>query len=667
MKYIDSILYLEFSELVDAGVSENTIKQANRKQSSNWIFAKDPEDRRRLLVHYDKLKDQYKDLVKAHYGDPYQYMADQVISKHLTLRQQDLDTINSIKVNGKRLPDYLYKRYCDACRYLNMLSSLTVQDVRTLGYQNIITDFYPAVIRLIKTRKVHLPTTYITLRRKLSEYAEHGAVAAINGRVGNTNSRKVDELGKALLKELLAKHNNYNAEQISIIYNAIGAKRNFKKISAKTVLNYAEGLEIIAGRTGTGAWRNAYDMVVHRSRPSRPGMLWVGDATPYELYFQMNVTRDNGHKEVKYWLRKVVYVVVDAFNDLVVGFSIGETESNELARLAWKNACLNTGIFPDQVKVDHFGIKELTPLYEKLALNPDYFTPSAVGNARDKVIESFFSRLYDQVVRFHDNAAGRNIQSKEKTNRDTLDRIKHSFPDEAGVIKMIEADLMMWNNKIRPRLNNRSLLQQWQQADHSQARKYDTRMFLEVFGRKHTYTNTLTSRGLQVSIGGKVRTYHKPGDLELARTMGTSYNVYYDENDLANILIKTDDGRIQFVLEEDAPVPMAFGDFKEGDRKRLNGKLDQKKAVVQKLVIGAQKERRELLEKAGIMNELEAEAIARHMFTVKGNQKNLLYEAQNVLKGDRPSNEPSIGDEYDGDLIGKPVEKPVNIDYDDGY
>ena len=666
MKYLDGILYLEYTELISAGVNKSTIDLAKNRSSVNWIFAKDPEDKRRLLVRLDTLKPKYRDQVKNHFGDPYQYMADQVISRFLILRAEDQKTLDEIRVNGKRLPDHLIKRYSDACRYLNMLSCLTIQQVRSLGYSNIITDFYPAVIRLIRTKRIQLPATYITLRRKVQEYQVDGA-KAVTGRLGNSNSRKVDSIGRAFLVELMAKHNNFNAEQISIIYNAVAYQRGWKQVTGKTVLNYAVGLEITAGRTGTGQWRNMYDQVIHRTRPSRPGMLWVGDATPYELYYQKAIILANGHREVKYWLRKVVYAVIDAYNDLVVGYSIGDTESAELSRLAWKNACMNTGIFPDQVKVDHFAIKEMAPLYEKMALSPDYFTPAAVGNARDKVVEAFFGRIYDQVVRFHDNAAGRNITSKEKANRDYLDRIKHGFPDEEGVMAMIQADLTMWNNKLRPKLGNKSLLQQWNEGDQTQMRHWEPRMFLDVFGRKHNYTNRLTARGMQVSIGGSLRTYHKPGDLELIKTLGTTYEVYYDEQDLSRVLIKTEEGRTQFVLEEDAKVPMAFGDFKEGDRTRLNGKLQQKKDVIQKLVIGAQEDRRNLLQQAGILNEIEAEAIARTMFTVNGSQKGLLYQAQNMLKGAGPSNEETVGDEYDSEPLFVPVEKPISKEFNDGY
>lgn len=664
MKYIDGILYLEFSEMTDAGIPNDTIIKAKQRSSSSWMFSKDPEDKRRLLVRYDTLKGNYKETIQDHFGDPYQFMADQVIRRFLALKTEDKDHIDGVKVNGKLLSEDKRKQYYEACRYLNMLTELTNDQIHGLGYHSVTHDFYPAVLRMIKTRKICLPTRYMTLKRKLKEYREQGARAVVNGRLGNANSRKVDELGQAMLKELLARHNNYNAEQIAIIYNNKARERGYKEVTAKTVLNYAMGLEIIAGRSGTGTWRNLFDRVIHRSRPTRPGMLWVGDATPYELYYQKTLTKDNGHIERKYWLRKVVYVVIDAFNDLVVGYSIGDTESADLARLAWKNATLNTGIMPDQVKVDHFGIKELTPMYEKLALDSDYFTPAAVGNARDKVVESFFARIYDQVTRMHPNASGRNITAKEKPNRDQLDRIKHEFPDEEGVIRMIEFDLMAWNTIQRRQLNNKSLMEQWTQADHSQVRRLTDYHYLDIFGARHAYTNKLTARGLQVSIGGVTRTYFS-NDIELYKTIGTSYEVYYDEDNLSSILIKADEGRLQFVLPQEEKIPMAFGDFKEGDRKRLNTRLSFKKEVVN-LVRQKEQERRQLLAEHGILSELEADAIAKTMFTVNGHQKNLLYQAQNVLKGDVPSNEPQVDDLYDDELP-VPVSKKKQDEFDDGY
>jgi len=666
MKYLESILYLEFTDLIDAGISENTLKAVRLRSSTSWIFAKDPDDKRRLLVRYDTLKDKYKKQITAYFGDPYQYMSDQVLQRYLILTPQDQKILEDTRISDHRLSIEQLKRYSDACRYLNMLASLSTSQIRSLGFASITGDFYPAVLRMIKANKINLPCKYITLKRKVSEYSKNGANAVINGRMGNCNSRKVDNVGEAALKELLSRHNNYNAEQIAIIYNGIARARGLKELTGKTVLRYAMGLEVLAGRTGTAQWRDLYDRVIHRSRPSRPGMLWVGDATPYELYFQKKITNGKGHQETKYWMRKVVYVVIDAFNDLVMGYSIGETESTELSRLAWKNACLNSGILPDQVKVDHFAIKELTPMYSKIALNMDYFTPAAVGNARDKVVESFFARLYDQVVRMHPNAAGRNIQAKEKPNRDKLDQIKHDFPDEEMVIKMIDFDLKTWNNMQRVKLGNKSLMQQWIEGDLSQARKLDDFKYLDCFGKKHNYTNRLTSRGLQVSIGGTTRTYMRD-DIDLYKTVGTSYEVYYVEDDPSRILISADEGRLQYVLEEEGKIPMAYGDFKPGDREKLNGRLNFKKEVAAKLVREPEEKRRQLLKEHGIMNQLEADAIVKSMFRINGHQKELLYAAGNVLKGDVQSNEEVVDDLYDGDMYKQAEQIKEEPTFNDGY
>jgi len=158
-------------------------------------------------------------------------------------------------------------------------------------------------------------------------------------------------------------------------------------------------LQLTSIREGFQKWRNKFDPVVHRERPSKPNLLWIGDGTPIELYYRTESTNAKGHIKQEYWKRKVGYLVIDAYNDAIMGLSIGDTESTELAKQAWTNACIIQGVLPYQVKTDNFSKKQLKPFYESIASSKDFYTPSAVGNARDKVIEPFFGKFNNLVLR----------------------------------------------------------------------------------------------------------------------------------------------------------------------------------------------------------------------------------------------------------------------------
>lgn len=632
MKIIEENLYVEFQALVEIGVNEQTLKMAKLRGSSSWAFIEDPEDRRKVLIEYESMKDKYKDLVIEEICggvDPYVYQAAEIIKPYLVSDEDDVEFIRNYMVGDFPLDAEKQEQYIKACQFLHLLKRFKVRDMKALGYKKS-SDFYEAVIAMIKRENVQLPSTYNRLRIKVREYVKKGAKVVVPKGLGNQNGRKVSAEGAAFIKELMSKHNQYSNEQIALIYNAAALEQGWKQISAKTIFNYRSDLEVSSLRKGVAVWRDNNDFVVGRMRPTKPNYLWVGDGTPYELYFQFTRQNKSGHNITHYSGRKVVYVVIDAFNDTIVGAAIGDTENAELALKAWKNACNNTGVMPWEVKVDNFAAKALHPTYRRLAGKPEFFAPSSVGNARDKVVEAFFGRIYGQITRLHDNASGRNIRAKEQPNRDLLDKIKKNFPIEEEVDQQIMQDMMLWNSIPRKNKGGKSLQQEWLEADHSKDRPFTDFHRLDLFGQDHTHTNRLTNRGVEVTIGGVTRRYMKL-DTDFYETIGSSYQVRFDSEDYSKIMVCGDDNR-KHVLEELKAIPMAKMDMQEGDRTALNKQLNFKKQVINHFVIDKQQERRKMLDEAGLMDSISAEGIAKALFTQNGQQKGLNYESQQVLK-----------------------------------
>src|SRR5690242_15929994 len=75
MKLIENILYLEFAEMAECGVSENYLRKAKSTKTKCWSFIDDPDDKRKVLIEYEKLKEDYKRKVEARFGNPYEYVA----------------------------------------------------------------------------------------------------------------------------------------------------------------------------------------------------------------------------------------------------------------------------------------------------------------------------------------------------------------------------------------------------------------------------------------------------------------------------------------------------------------------------------------------------------------------------------------------------------------
>lgn len=634
MKLLNNILYIEFAELVEAGVSEVAIKMAKQRSSDGWSFLNDPMDARRVLVAYEPLKEKYKELILEKYGNPYEHIALHSIKAHLISKPEDVEFIRDFTLaNGKHLPENYQREYIRACQFLHLMARTTPTTVKQLGLDNMVT-FNNAMQQLIKSEGVKLPAAYSKLREKVRQYAASGASCVVSKKWGNDNRVKLGEQQLAFIRQLRAMPNQLNTVQISELYNRTAVEKGWPTVTSQAVFWHVAKPEVknqlVGLRLGIKEYRNANDFVIHRMRPSRPCELWVGDGTPFELYYQSREVV-KGHSVVKYHNRKYVYVVIDAYNDAIMGYAIGESETIELAKLAWKNAVVSAGRLPNQVKTDRFALSALRELYEKIALNSDFFTPSAVGNARDKVIEPFFGNIFKTTARLLPNFSGHNVKAKTQINPDHIHLNKQSFPDEQGVVHQINQCMMAWNNKVRQKygqraLSGKSLMQDWESGDFSNARLLTDELRLSLFGELHAHKNRLTNRGIQFTINGHTRTYMLLEDA-FADSIGQKYQVIYDPVDLSKIMVVADEGRRRFVVPELNAVPMAFGDMKAGDRRYLNTLLTYKKKRIE---YHAQKNLadRETITRLGI----DAEALTKGFFVQSGGNKGLLNDAEEVLK-----------------------------------
>ena len=74
MKIIEGRLFVSYETLTLVGVSEEAVKKGVYRNSSFWQSIKDPDDKRKTLISYDSMREEYKTLIKQKYGDPYTWL-----------------------------------------------------------------------------------------------------------------------------------------------------------------------------------------------------------------------------------------------------------------------------------------------------------------------------------------------------------------------------------------------------------------------------------------------------------------------------------------------------------------------------------------------------------------------------------------------------------------
>ena len=619
MKLHETILYIEFADFLAAGWKEQAVKMANHRNGEYWQMIKNPSDRRMPMVQFDTLRQKDKDKLTLHFGNPYEYVAKAPIKQMVKTDDKAYEFYLSYRYAGPTGNDSLplehVKKYTAAASWLKMLNEVTgtnKKDLKKLLGLGI-GDFYLNVLSLLKTENIGLPSTYQRLRNDMEAFKEQGYAYLINARFGNKYAAKVnDELSEALLLELISQPNQHNHVTICDAYNKWANENGYKTIDPATVGNWHRKNEfkVMAAREGNGAWYNTYGKIIHRRRPTAPLLLIGSDDNDLDLYF---IEDRNGRPN--YNFRFKIIVVMDAFNDYILGYAVGEVVTAELVRAAYLDAAYHmrelTGnwYLPHQLQTDRWGMKALQPFYESLGT----YTPATAHVARAKYIEQAFGNKWHQSLKLYPNYAGHNITAAEKTNRDAIERNKKNFPAKENAhhyIKSHIAQMRCLQDAKTGKSRQQAWLDAFEASELAQEKQISDKRFLLLFGTPHTHTNTITNGGLQVTLDGQIRTYDIPDELYL-RNVGKTVQVIYEPYNLRRILV-TDGKSLHFVASEYDKMSSAIADYAPGERALLNYRLGEKKNHVAQ--IGNSKlERQERLQRS----RMDAESLLQAGVLIK--------------------------------------------------
>lgn len=526
------------------------------------------------LIDWASLPARYKELVRANMGgDPEELVRFKALEQHMPLLDEDARHIDTFRAdNGRMLPDAKRRELKKAVRVMALLAS--IDEVRATGGTDAVVKTFgmavlplkEAILRYIKLERVDLPGSFARLEARKRDYLHArklgmaGAAGLIHAGYGNKNSAKVtDPLQAGVLETIAGRHQNLNRAQIASQYNTIAKAYQWPAITPNTVKNMLSGGAASRSVTfyakGAAAYQEKHGIVIHRSRPTQPTLMWVHDSTVYELYYQ---GQRNG--KPTHWLRKWVCVVLDPHTWYPVGYAIGDTETIELTQLAVKNAVdhmreLTGGyVLPYQAQSDRGGHKALEEWYQPMGV---VYTPAKARNARSKVIEPYFNAHHrDHVQPYYLNYGGHNIDAKKanQPNPDALERLKKQFPNEATVIEQIHEAF------ARERAAKREQFTAGIAGmPAGMLRTIDRCQYLDHFGTRHEWLNELTNRGLCPTIQGEEIPYQLY-TRDFQERVGQRFQVVYDPADLSNVLATSEFGAFRYLVEAAPTIPMALQD-----------------------------------------------------------------------------------------------------------
>ncbi len=607
MKYQNgNILCLEYAELVPSIISVEAYNKARLRK--NIIVHGVGGNGRTVLIEFETLPKKYKEAVKKEYGDPYQYIAQQPILDLINwdLKAEQFYRDYVLPATGLGLPDDYIPKYTNAASWLNTIGYLTTDKRALKANLNItIGDFWNTITGLIRIKNIHLPTSEKRLKEKLKAYTCKSGVSNDPNygcmieafRFGNSNSKKVDDdIAEALLLEMISNDHQHDYTVIAKKYNLWAKEAGKQAITPGAVAYWAKkNLHLITqSREGVGKNYTKFVKYILRDRPSAPLLLVGSDDNLLDLYFKDRKvvkytdkkTGERKEREVtNYYYRPALYVIMDAYNDYILGYAIGEEVTIDLIKAAYINAVhhikeLTQGTYlPHQIQMDRFGLDpklkgHLAQYYKSIATT----TPAIARASQGKYIERAFGVEWHQALKEFPNYSGQNITSKERLSPEAIDRSKGDFPTKEEASKYIE----LFINHLR-----KSRIKQWltafNESEKSKQKAISDEKRLQTFGYLHTdktgklLKNALTPAGLRPTIDNKELIFDIPEEF-FPQHAGKQVQLIYDPYDLSKVLA-TDGKGLRFVAETYQKMPSALADYKEGDRTRLNNLIDGKKRI----------------------------------------------------------------------------------------
>ena len=539
------------------------------------------------LVLFSSLSREWKDNITAKFGSPKEEIKKSWFAQHYEFDRKAKEFYLAHRYgdkNEKKIDLALVEKFSFNASMLNTVIKMKTNRkayAKALGVTSL--DIWQSLSNDVNAfREVPhtLPSNKDSLRRKVTKFQKE-KYASLLGRLANNNANKViSKEQTALLDELIKFHNGLDNEQIARFYNIVANKMNWKPITAGTVANRKKKIRLSAhaGRKGAKSLKNNLLMQVKRKRPSTPMLYWTLDGWDVELMYQETQLNKNNHKVTTYTNRPTAVIVLDPHNNYPIGYAIGTNETPELIKKALQNAIQHVkhlfGEFymPYQLQSDNYQKKNLTPLYKAIT---KHYTPAEVGNAKTKVIEPYFDTINKTRCKLLRNWSGYGIAggSKNQPNVEYINKIKKSFPTKIECFNQIESII------IAERADKVAVYtQNWLNTKEEYKQIMTLNSYLLNFGSQTGYTNKLKGDGLTLTIEGKKYTYDS-FDVNFRHQASLDWIIYYDTNDLSQVLAVSKCGSERFILEEKYVQPMALADRKEGDAEKLQQVFDYNKTI----------------------------------------------------------------------------------------
>lgn len=405
------------------------------------------------LIEYASLPERFKARFAAKYGDP-----ERLLRKARASLPQDPEAQrffhDHILPNGEHIPEGKQEEYTVNARVLNsLLEMANTQRAMRRACNNGTPVAWANILRASEEMREScghtLPSSEARLRDKMREYAREGYGCLVSGKFGNTNTLKITkEAERQIIALRRSRTPVYTLQQMFERYNAIAAARGWKPLRSESSLRQFLERPDIRPRWYDAVYGELASKQIYSRRnktlmPTMRDSLWYGDGTKLNLFYR---DTEGGRSVVR---TAFVYEVADAFNDTLLGYAIGETESFDLQYRAFRMAVETSGHKPYEIVTDNQGgqtSKTARSFFASITSHVSRTT--SPYNPQSKTIERLFGEFQRQILGRDWRFTGGNISAKEawKVNREFIEANKESLYTYDELVAAYAEARQKWNS-----------------------------------------------------------------------------------------------------------------------------------------------------------------------------------------------------------------------------
>jgi hypothetical protein len=586
MEYYKKTLCVTHEELTsgdDPVIRSDTLRQNVHRGNIQSAHRGGGEGGYALYI-YSSLPDKYQKRFVAKYGDPEQKLIREMIMSKVKKDENAELFFEEYRYdkNGEQvpLPERIQTEYVWNASVLNALISEldTLRPKRNmLGGSRNVWETLLARVEEWRGEYAHtLPGSEGRLKSLVNQYRPQNYAVLVSGKYGNSNTLKIEEeAGRYLVALKRSRVPVYTDMQIFEEYNRVVPERGWKPLKSPRSLR-----EWLNSPRIEPLWYDAVhgEMKAHQrygrkhktELPSRRDSLWYGDGTKLNLYYK------DEHGNVR---TIGVYEVMDAYSEVLLGFHISENENYEAQYHAYRMALQTSGHKPYELVHDNQGgHKKLERVSDGLLAKISHIhRPTAPYSGQSKTIESAFGRFQSQVLHKDWRFTGQNITTKKASSRPNLEFIEAN-KDKLYTLAELKAKYVEarreWNEMKHP-ATGISRIGMYNTSVNEETEAVTARDMVDIFWVMTSRPSTFTSSGIEVTIGGKSRTYEvysSPGvpDHEWRRrNTYKQFYVKYDPYDFGSVRLywkdKGGEFRFERVAEPYMVIHRAIQDQGEGE------------------------------------------------------------------------------------------------------